>query len=298
MSPAAARLRAVTSLAALTRRIAPPAEAVDGRGDWEAVESALGTALPEDFKSLVESYGSGDFCSFVFLHTPFGDGELVSIALGLRDGHHDYRSGQPENYPYPLHPEPGGLLPWGGTTSGDLLCWLTHGPPHTWPVVVWDANRTYEVHDMPASEFLDRWSSGRIDSALLPTDSAAVRPWFDAWREMTHVYVRLDGGPLPYDERLQILRDALAPTADRGSVVTSGSRRRQDRFIATPARWQLTYETAYGHQIRAAFPPGDNDLARQEIFRAVQQMGCNVVWAREIDGTPTWAPLPQAPASA
>jgi hypothetical protein len=37
------------------------------------------------------------------------------------------RAGYPDDYP--IHPEPGGLLPWGATSNGHLLCWVITGEP-------------------------------------------------------------------------------------------------------------------------------------------------------------------------
>jgi hypothetical protein len=54
-------------------------------------------------------------------------------------------------------------------------------------------------------------------------------------------------GELPYSERLRILREAGALTADRGCYEHAHSR--QDQLIATALGWPLTYENAYGHQM-------------------------------------------------
>lgn len=45
-----------------------------------------------------------------------------------------------EQVPFPLWPEPGGLLPWGSTDNNDHVFWLTIGEPDRWPVVAtnWD----------------------------------------------------------------------------------------------------------------------------------------------------------------
>jgi hypothetical protein len=99
--------------------------------------------------------------------------------------------------------------------------------------------------------------------------------------------VRLTEGEFAYPQRLRILREALAPTADRRSVET-GDGTRQDHFVVTEAQWKVTYETAYGHQIRVAYPPEHDDRARTEILRAVARMGCQVISAMRIDGTPVW----------
>ncbi|MEV6490990.1 SMI1/KNR4 family protein [Actinoplanes sp. NPDC051633] len=256
----------------LLLRVPPPAAPIDARGDWAAVEAALGCGLPADFKILIERYGRGEFGSLAYAYSPFGDGgpSIVDEA-SVVDIEAEERAEFPSDYRYPLFPEPGGLLVWGGTSNGDRLCWLTEGPPDEWPVIVWTPRGAfYERHDGGAAAYL----------------LTAVDPWFDQPADLDHVYVRLTDGRLGYDERLRILREALAPTADRGGFRDEDTR--QDHFVATDLGWRLTYETAYGHQIRVAYPPEDVVRARETILRTASAMGCHVLSSRRIDGTAVW----------
>ncbi|MEW2621533.1 hypothetical protein [Streptomyces sp. NPDC048106] len=76
--------------------------------DWAGVESRLGTALPADYKRMVETFGEGAFDGFLGL-----DQEPYA---GLRED---------------------GLLVWAGTEHEDLYCWRIEGDdPDRWPVVV------------------------------------------------------------------------------------------------------------------------------------------------------------------
>ncbi|PBC83847.1 MULTISPECIES: SMI1/KNR4 family protein [unclassified Streptomyces] len=284
-------------LARIIERVPPPAEAVNGRGEWADAERALGTRLPDDYKRLVETYGRGDFWGALCLCTPFGDDNPVRLEADLVEDFGPLRESWPEEYPYPFFPEPGGLLTWAITDDSAQVCWLTEGPPESWPVVIWSRDSDYERFDCGAAAFLDGWISGRLSSELLHHEREAA-PWFDAAIERDHVYVRLEepeeaeegGGGLPYAERLRILRDALAPTADRGGYEYDG--RRQDHFVVTDTGWQLTYETAYGHQLRVAFPPADSEAARRAVLAAVDRMGCAVRSFGTVHGTSFWGPSP------
>lgn len=272
----------------LVRRVLPPAVPMDGHGDWAVAETALGLGLPDDFKALVRRYGRGEFCDLLFTYPPFGQRALIDYVARL-DDERMVRDEFPENYPYPLYPEPGGLLIWGGTSNGHHLCWLTGGAPDDWPVVVWQPRDgdNYELYRMGAVAFIEGWLSGRLARPPFPAVFTEVAQWFDPPRDLSHVYVRLAEGELAYPQRLRILRDALAPTLDRRSVELNDGAR-QDMFVATEAQWQITYETAYGHQIRVAFPPEDDDCARIAILRAVELMRCPVISAMRIDGMPVW----------
>jgi hypothetical protein len=65
------------------------------------------------------------------------------------------------------------LVTWGASSSADLYCWLTHGEPEDWPVVVFShGDDTWTRFDCGMTEFIRRVFSahGRVeamkDSAL------------------------------------------------------------------------------------------------------------------------------------
>lgn len=273
------------ALARIVERVRPPVVAVDGRGDWTEAERALGTGLPEDYKQLVATYGRGDFWGALCLCTPFGDDNPVPLAADLRDDYGPLREFSPESYPYPLFPEPRGLLAWAVTESSAHVCWLTEGPPEFWPVVIWSRDDDHERFDCGAGAFLDGLTSRRIASRLLH-HTPELTPWFDPAIEHDHVYVRLGDGTRPYSERLRILRDALAPTSDRGDHEHDG--RRQDHFAVDRTGWLMTYETAYGHQLRVEFPRAESEEARRAVRAAAELMGCAILSADTVHGTSSW----------
>ncbi|MEU9139314.1 SMI1/KNR4 family protein [Streptomyces sp. NPDC048404] len=273
----------------LVRLVPPPAAPVDAHGDWIAVETVIGTRLPEDYKRLVEAYGWGEFCDFLSLRTPFAINRHNGIQwqsprpTGSPEG-------DPERYPYPLHPAPGGLLIWGTTMDADRLCWLTDGVPEQWPVVVWSSQGWYETHRMGAAEFLEGWAGGRVSSGLLGSMEPNLAPWFNAFRPRTHRCLRLSEGPLSHPDRLRILRETLAPTADRGSWRSEHDEARQDHFAMVDADWLLTYDASRPHQIRINFPPEDSKQVHRRLVAAVRLMGCEVLRMTTAAGTtlPSW----------
>ncbi|WP_329020390.1 SMI1/KNR4 family protein [Streptomyces sp. NBC_00690] len=282
----------MTTIDDLTRLVPPPRSPVAARGDWAQVESALGLALPADFMALVERYGTGQFVDFVTPLNPFGDGSpLLQWSRRILAEESESREEYPEEHPHPYYPEPGGLLMWAGTDNGDRLCWLTQGAPHTWRTVAWNPRgHGWSVHPFGAVAFLHHWLSGETAvQGLLPAPETA-QPWFDPFVERVHVNIRLVGPPRDdpdYPERLRILRAALAPTVDRGGV-DDGDGIRQDHFDVPERRWKLTYETAYGHQIRLGHPPADEEHARTALLAAVRAMGCTVERVTTRLGEPAW----------
>ncbi|WP_030544407.1 SMI1/KNR4 family protein [Streptomyces albus] len=96
--------------------------------DWAEVESRLGTALPSDYKCMVETFGDGAFDGFLSLNQ-----EPWTV---LREDR---------------------LLIWAGTERENLYCWRAEDDdPDRWPVVV----RSFDGDDVPfdcrAAEFVCR----------------------------------------------------------------------------------------------------------------------------------------------
>lgn len=96
--------------------------------DWAEVESRLGTALPSDYRRMVETFGEGAFDGFLDLNQePWTD---------LRED---------------------GLLIWAGTEHENLYCWRAVGDhPDRWPVVVRSFDGEDVAFDCQAAEFVCR----------------------------------------------------------------------------------------------------------------------------------------------
>ncbi len=266
----------------LVRLVTPPENPVGFGGDWQAVEVELGLVLPSDFKELAARYGQGDFDDISLLSPD----DLLTSARDLLPMAGGFRAEFPEAVPFPLWPQPGGVLEWARTGNADSLCWLTGGEPDDWTTVVWNPRDSADRYELSAVAFLRAYFGGELEVPLL--GSPPPVPWFDPRRDRSHVLVRLRGGELPYEQRLRILRDAVRPTVDRGAF-DGGESGRQDHFKAVGRDWLLTYENAYGHQIRVAYPPEDDEEARTVILGAVDAMGCQVRSITTYEGEPTWS---------
>ncbi|MER6956275.1 SMI1/KNR4 family protein [Streptomyces sp. NPDC000618] len=279
----------MTGPAGLARLVTPPTAPIDAHGDWTAAETALGARLPDDYKWLVGTYGWGEFCDFLYLRTPFGTSEYNGVQW--QSGH---LTGSPardrERYPYPLHPAPGGLLVWGTTMDADRLCWLTDGSPEAWHVVVWSSEGRYETHPIGAAGFIERWAGGHVSSRLLADMEPDLAPWFNAFRPRIHRCLRLSEGLLSHPERLRLLREALAPTTDRGTWRSEHDEMGQDHFATIDTDWLLTYDASRPHQILIGYPPEDTEQVRRRLLAAVHLMGCHVLQVTTATGTPlpTW----------
>ncbi|MBX9396276.1 hypothetical protein K4749_22435 [Streptomyces sp. TRM72054] len=106
--------------------------------DWDRAEAAVGTRLPADYKQYVYWFGPGSFDEYLIVCVPGVENSNTELAARLDQERRSARTraeltGQAPRVP--LFPEPGGWLPWGFTTGGDGLYWVTAGDdPDRWTV--------------------------------------------------------------------------------------------------------------------------------------------------------------------
>jgi len=138
---------------------------------WTEIERGIGLRLPADFKLLSESFPSGRFRRFVRLSKPerpeTGPQRLDAFRMKQLETLRAWRPEGQGRFPYPLHPEPGGLLPWGAIVAGGYAFWLTEpsDDPDSWPVVIASQDcDAWARFDGPVSEFLVEVAAARYDT--------------------------------------------------------------------------------------------------------------------------------------
>lgn len=159
----------IDPLETLAKVAPPPLEPIDAGAPerWAAIENRLGTALPSDYKRFINRYGSGDFNDLIAVLSPFSapPDDLFSLIDPLLE---PYRQGRaelmPEQCPFPVFPEPGGLLPIAIDTHGGTMFWRTEGPPDAWTLVLYDLNSNYGYEEYPMGlvPFLAGWLTGEL----------------------------------------------------------------------------------------------------------------------------------------
>ncbi|MGW4439509.1 SMI1/KNR4 family protein [Streptomyces sp. NPDC004596] len=149
-----------------------------GRGvDWAALETALGTALPSDFRALAEAYPVLVVDDFLAVSLPQPGNEAGWASARREDEilQDLYEMGDTEDYvPYP---RPGGLVSWASSYSGDDFFWRT-GPadPDAWPVVVRGDNGDWSEFPVGVVEFLAGVYGRTIDVPGMPRNFPADQP--------------------------------------------------------------------------------------------------------------------------
>jgi hypothetical protein len=145
--------------------------------DWAALEAALGTALPSDFRSLAEAYSVLVVDDFLMVSSPTPGAEALWGSARREDETLQdlYEMGDTENYvPYP---QPGGLIEWAASNSGDSFYWRTSpAEPDAWPVVVRTDNGEWVEFPVGAVEFLAGVYGRTIDVPGMPRNFPSDDP--------------------------------------------------------------------------------------------------------------------------
>ncbi|MFB7452949.1 SMI1/KNR4 family protein [Streptomyces sp. NPDC056194] len=155
----------------LTRLVPPPA-AVQPR-TWSQTQERLGTALPEDYKDLVDTYGGGVFDETIWILEPDcadQDYDLVAIAAERAEVLGNlWGSGEPK--PEALLRDGTGVLPFAYIEgSGAYLYWLTSetAKPEEWTVLVNEGRGPeWEHHPVGAAAFVAGMLTGQIHSETI-----------------------------------------------------------------------------------------------------------------------------------
>jgi hypothetical protein len=88
---------------------------ITGAGyQWTVIESSLGLQLPDDYKAMSENLPAGWFRRFARLVLPAGQTTFMRPDVaGELDVLRESNAAGDVEVPYPIFPEPGGLLPSG-----------------------------------------------------------------------------------------------------------------------------------------------------------------------------------------
>jgi hypothetical protein len=173
------------SLQDLAQVMSPPSAPVEtgSPDEWPSIEQTIGTPLPADYKHYINTYGTGSIGRFLWPYNPFSRDEYLNL-IPRNEADLDAlrqlkeRFGE-EEVPYPIYPEPGGLLSWAISNNGDVLYWLTQGDPDAWHVVVNEARGPwYERFEQCATSFLTNLISGELESGILGRDNLQGKSTF------------------------------------------------------------------------------------------------------------------------
>lgn len=150
--------------------------------EWGVVTSKLGGPLPTDYMQFIDHYGSGTVNGFLTVFNPFSANphlNLLDQVFVQLSALRELRTSLPEDFPFPLFFEPGGLLPWAASEDGDVFCWSTEGASGGWEVVTVPRGDSPERFELSMAQFLARGLTGEVKSSALPPYFASGTGSFD-----------------------------------------------------------------------------------------------------------------------
>lgn len=141
---------------------------------WLQFQNKNGIIFPNDYKDMINYYGTGGINNFLWFLTPFAKDENVNYMYRSKQMLEAYKESKisfPDDFPYNIFPEKDGLLPWGYTDNGDELYWQTSKNIEEWKIVVYESRSTicYSYH-MGLAEFLYKLLSKQIVCDIFPDD--------------------------------------------------------------------------------------------------------------------------------
>ena len=151
--------------------------------DWGPTERALRTALPADYKQLVDEYGPGSFDGFLWILQPSDTNENLDLLTQRTVRLDALRTLQAdgEPVPYSVEKDMEDLIPWATSDNGDVCYWVTYkrDAPDTWTVAVNESRGPlWAEFNGSATAFLVALLSGSLRVDLFPDDFPTDRPLF------------------------------------------------------------------------------------------------------------------------
>jgi hypothetical protein len=177
--------------------------------DWVSAEAALGTKLPSDYMSLLDTYGVGDIGQLIIMPpTPVDVPNMESLHIGAARGQLCTLWEEDGGVPG-VSAGANAVLPWGSGCNANEMGWLMTGAdPGGWPVVVWrrhfsSDSAPWALFECGMVKFLTRMMLAQFDECPLGDASLWGRPApFVSWRERRRRLVAgldpLTGEPDPY----------------------------------------------------------------------------------------------------
>jgi SUKH superfamily protein len=160
----------------LLKIMPPPAQPRHNKVLWQDVYVETGLRFPQDYRWFIEAYGSGAIDSYltVFDTHRYAENDIAfwTLCQATLEEYRSVRLQTQYQVPFPIFPEPEGLVPCGLIKNGHSINWLTKGSPDDWTIVFYDWDHVQFTHfDMCLVDFIFGWIRGSIlphDKRLMP----------------------------------------------------------------------------------------------------------------------------------
>ncbi|MFE2267581.1 hypothetical protein [Streptomyces griseosporeus] len=193
-------------------QLMPPPPTAPAPTPWQLAPDQIGFQFPADYRAFIDAYGAGEINQHLNVlaptsypyqpglppgfpgYTAFAEQDIYAAFCELRND-------SPADYPFPLFPEPDGLLIWARSLDGDCLFWDTgHPDPDQWTCNLWLLHQpppAWHPFDGTATELLLALTTRAHPHAnvLIPSDPAPPR-WTrtEDWRHRPAPTSQTEGG--------------------------------------------------------------------------------------------------------
>ena len=303
---------------------------------WVDFERENGFAAPTDYRLLLEHFGVGTFGTSVmaslggwlYLLDPFHPQQpLVDQSGWERRNARGLQRRFPEQGPrWPIWPEPGGLLPWGGSIDGDLVGWWTAGVPDEWGTRFFGRHDDFYEFPFGVAEFVVRMLRGELgalslDRHLHPVDAGETPQFFPS---------EVQRPPTPHREDVTVRFAGLASAIDPASGPSSAGlfeakspeemKARLDDYwqrfaeVMRPANesfeaWRPAAERAgllacrlghasgtggvppLHHELTCSFEPSLEPTAKRLVLELAEQLGVAIADVRDLEYERIWVDI-------
>ena len=134
--------------------------------EWASIDNGLGFVTPADYRSIIDTYGSGSFDDFLIVLSPQNSNKYLDLSSQIAVRREALRGLTHEVIPYSIDL----LTACAYTNNGDVVYWLADKAvdPNEWPIIV-NASRDDEW---------DRFDGGLLDFLIAVFNRSYVCPIF------------------------------------------------------------------------------------------------------------------------
>ena len=163
------------SVANLKKLIPFPDKAIEiNPASWSRIEEKVNCFLPNDFKSFIDSYGTGVIGNFLWVLNPKSSNDSLNFNKSkyFSFSYNKMKELFPEDYMRPAFPKENSFLTWAFSDNGDSLFWVVNGDnPDEWKVGIHSSDKgEEEIFDMGVSAFLISLANKTLSSEIFPED--------------------------------------------------------------------------------------------------------------------------------
>lgn len=157
------------------KRVCPPPEAarVSLRETWNDFEQHYGLRLPEEYKQVVETYGTGAFKTFIYVFQPTHENQWLDLESMTDSTANSFRS-QYLRGTLRTPVDPSRLHVIGGTDNGDRIYYVIEDEstsPDLWKIAVNESDsHEWFSYDGGLTEFIYEFVTGLISVPMFPED--------------------------------------------------------------------------------------------------------------------------------